>query len=127
MQGIVFNPHYMAYIDVGLTEYWREIGVVYPDSLVAEGTDLFMVAASQRYFAAARYDDLLDVVLRTAYLGSTSLRFAFEIRRAATVLFAGEASYVVADRDTLRPRKLGAALLARILAYETVSPERKAG
>ena len=37
MQGIVFNPHYMALIDVALTEYWRDIGLPYPDALAAEG------------------------------------------------------------------------------------------
>ncbi len=125
MQGIVFNPHYMAYIDVALTEYWRGIGLAYPDGLTADGTDVFMVAASQRFLDAARYDDLLDIALRTEYLGTTSLRFGFEIRRADTALFEGQATYVVADRLTRRPQPLGAALLSRILAYETTPPERK--
>ncbi len=125
MQGIVFNPHYMAYIDVALTEYWRDIGLAYPDGLTAEGTDVFMVAASQRFLDAARYDDLLDIALRTAYLGTTSLRLHFEIRRDDAALFDGQATYVVADRLTRRPKPLGGALLDRILAYETEPPERK--
>ncbi len=125
MQGIVFNPHYMAFVDVALTEYWRTIGLVYPDGWAAQGTDLFMVAASQRYADAARYDDLLDVALRTGYLGTTSLRFCFEIRREAAVLFEGQATYVVADRTSRRPRPIGSALLERILAFEAVTPDRK--
>ncbi len=125
MQGIVFNPHYMAYIDVALTEYWRDIGLAYPDGLAAEGTDIFMVAANQRFADAARYDDLLDIALRTEYLGTTSLRFCFAIHRADTVLFEGQATYVVADRVTRRPVALGASLLDRILAYEAVTPDRK--
>ena len=125
MQGIVFNPHYMAFVDVALTEYWRDIGLAYPDGLAAEGTDIFMVAASQRFLEAARYDDLLDVALRTEYLGTTSLRFCFAIRRQAAVLFDGQATYVVADRLTRRPAPLGASLLGRILAYEAVTPARK--
>ncbi len=125
MQGIVFNPHYMAFIDVALTEYWRDIGLPYPDALAAEGNDIFMAAASQRFLDAARYDDLLDVALRTEYLGKTSLRFCFEIRRQADVLFDGQATFVVADRATRRPVPLGASLLDRILAYEAVTPARK--
>ncbi len=125
MQGIVFNPHYMAFIDVALTEYWRDIGLAYPDGLAAEGTDIFMVAASQRFRDAGRYDDLLDVALRTEYVGTTSLRFCFEIRRAGAVLFEGQASYVVADRTTRQPRPVGPSLLDRILAYEAVPPSRK--
>ena len=125
MQGIVFNPHYMAFIDVALTEYWRAVGLAYPDDLTAQGSDVFMVAASQRFLEAARYDDLLDLALRTECVGTTSLRFGFEIRREAAKLFEGQATYVVADRITRRPRPLGAALLDRILDYEAVAPERK--
>ena len=125
MQGIVFNPHYMAYVDVALTEYWREIGLAYPDALAAEGSDVFMVAASQRYLDGARYNDLLDVALRTGYLGTTGLRFHFEIRRADDMLFDGQATYVLADRLTRRPLPLGGALLDRILAFEAMPPERK--
>ena len=125
MQGIVFNPHYMAFIDVALTEYWRNIGLPYPDGLAAEGTDIFMVAASQRYRDAASYDDLLDIALRTEYLGGSSLRFGFEIRRVDVKLFEGEATYVLADRVTRRPCPLSATLLDRIIAYERVTPARK--
>ncbi len=127
MQGIVFNPHYMAYVDVALTEYWRDIGLAYPDALTALGIDVFMVAADQRFLDAARYDDLLDVTLRAEYLGTTSLRFGFAIHRAGTRLFEGHATYVVADRLTRRPQPLGAVLLDRIRAYEITPPERKQG
>ncbi len=125
MQGIVFNPHYMAYVDVGLTEYWRAIGLVYPEGLADLGVDVFMVAAAQSWRDAARYDDELDVALRCAYLGTTSLRVAFEIRRAGDVLFSGHATYVVADRTTRAPRPLGDMLTGLITAYEPVPPARK--
>jgi acyl-CoA thioester hydrolase len=126
MQGIVFNPHYMAYIDVALTEYWRAIGLPYPQAFLEEGTDTFMAAASQTYRDAACFDDELDVALRTACIGTTSLQFAFEIRRAGAVLFEGEATYVNADRQTRRPRPWSERVLACITGYETTAPARKA-
>ncbi len=125
MQGIVFNPHYMAYVDVGLTEYWRAIGLPYPDALTAEGADVFMVAASQTFHDAARYDDELDIGIRTEQFGTTSLRIGFEIRRDTALLFSGQATYVHADRLTRRPRPLGATLVACIIAFEPVPPARK--
>ena len=64
MQGIVFNPHYMAFVDVALTEYWRAVGMTYPAAFLAEGVDMFMVAARQAYRDAARFDDEIDVFLR---------------------------------------------------------------
>ena len=36
-QGVVFNAHYLLYCDVCVTEYWRAVGVHYPDDFVAQG------------------------------------------------------------------------------------------
>src|ERR1039457_2711426 len=39
-QGIVYNVNYFLYFDVGITEYWRAIGINYPDGIVkAFGTE----------------------------------------------------------------------------------------
>jgi len=35
MQGVVFNGHYLTYCDVCVTEYWRAIGVPYPQDFHA--------------------------------------------------------------------------------------------
>src|SRR5712691_3602928 len=34
MQKIVFNGHYLTYIDTAIAEYWREIGLPYPHGYV---------------------------------------------------------------------------------------------
>src|SRR5258708_7538828 len=34
MQKIVFNGHYLTYIDTAVAEYWREIGLPYPQGYV---------------------------------------------------------------------------------------------
>ena len=125
MQGIVFNPHYMLYFDVAFTEYWRVIGMTYPNALVAEGVDNFMVAADLRYRDAARYDDELDIFVRTEYLGTTSFRMGFSIRRASVVLVEGAATYVIGDRITRAPRALPDRLINSATAYEAAPPERK--
>ena len=33
-QNIVFNGHYLNYFDIAITEYWRAVGVPYPDGFV---------------------------------------------------------------------------------------------
>jgi acyl-CoA thioester hydrolase len=125
MQGIVFNPHYMLYFDVAFTEYWRAIGMTYPDALLADGVDNFMVAAELRYRDAARYDDELDIFVRTEYLGTTSFRMGFSIRRGSAVLVEGAATYVTGDRATRAPRGLPDRLVNAVGAYEAVRPDRK--
>lgn len=124
-QGIVFNPHYMMYADVGFTEYTRAIGVPYPAGLVEDGVDNFMIAAQITYRASARFDDELDIAVRTAYFGTTSFRMAFEIRRAGTVLAQAEATYVIADLTSRTPRPIPASLRAKVLAFERVPPAEK--
>jgi acyl-CoA thioester hydrolase len=127
MQGIVFNPHYLMYFDVAFTEYMRAIGLTYPSAFAALGTDSFMVAMNASYRGSARYDDELDIGVRTAYFGRTSFRMAFSIRRAGLVLVAGEAVYVNGDKETHAPAALPAVLVARVEAFEVVAPERKPG
>lgn len=51
-QGIVFNPHYLAYADLAITEYMRAIGFPYPESLHAHGTDTFAVHAEVTFKAS---------------------------------------------------------------------------
>ena len=34
MQKIVFNGHYLTYIDTAIAEYWRAIGLPYPQGYV---------------------------------------------------------------------------------------------
>ncbi len=74
-QGIVFNGNYLHYFDVGITEYWRAIGCPYPDGLVGQGSDLFVKKATVEYHAPAGYDDVLDVCVRVARIGRSSLQF----------------------------------------------------
>jgi acyl-CoA thioester hydrolase len=127
MQGVVFNAHYLTYADVCITEYWRAIGLRYPEDLTADGTDTFVRKATVDYLAAARYDDELVVCGRTARIGSSSLRFLVEIYRrsetAGTPLIGVELIYVNADPVAHKARPWSARVRDAIRAFETVPPE----
>ena len=113
MQGIVFNPHYLMYFDVAFTEYMRAIGLPYPGAFAAEATDTFMVSAKIDFRGSARYDDELQIGVRTSYFGTTSFRMALSIRRGADVLVEGVTAYVNGDRVDARAAAVaGAACLA---------------
>jgi acyl-CoA thioester hydrolase len=125
MQGIVFNPRYMELFDAAFTEYWRTLGLKYPDSFIAAGTDTFMVAANITYRDAARFDDELDIGIRTDYIGITSFRIAFSIRRDGAVMVEGAATYVNGHHETRTPVALAQALIDRVVAFEHTPPLRK--
>ena len=123
MQKIVFNAHYLTYIDTAIAEYWREIGLPYPHGYVERyGSDIFLRKASVEYLGSARYDDELAVCCRVAKLGRSSMTFHFEIYRAADLLISAELVYVNAD-SSMKAAPLPEDLRGRVRKYERVAPQ----
>jgi acyl-CoA thioester hydrolase len=123
-QSIVYNANYFLYFDVAITEYWRAIGIDYPDGIVkAFGTDLYTVKATAEYRRSAEYDDILDIHGRTARLGRSSMQFLLEIWRGDTHLVSGELIYVNADPATKKSAPLPEPLRQKIIGYERAQPE----
>ncbi|SIK59704.1 Probable 4-hydroxybenzoyl-CoA thioesterase [Mycobacteroides abscessus subsp. abscessus] len=94
MQGVVFNAHYLAYFDVALTEYWEAL----TGARNADGDGVFehlyVVKSVIDYHASARFDDVVDIGVRTARLGRASMTCHFEIHRGGEHLITGETVYV---------------------------------
>jgi len=125
MQKIVFNGHYLTYIDTAIAEYWREIGLPYPQGYVERyANDVYLRKATVEYLSSARYDDLLTVCCRVARLGRSSMSFRFEIYRQAedAALVTAELVYVNADPASMQPAPLPEELRERIRRYERVAP-----
>ncbi|MBX7201093.1 MAG: acyl-CoA thioesterase [Rhodospirillaceae bacterium] len=117
-QNIVFNGHYLTYFDVGITEYWRAIGLPYPESMHGTGGDLFAVRSVVNYHASAHFDDMLDIVVRAGKLGTSSMTFEMGIFRAGERLISGEVVYVNADPVARKSMPLPARLRGAIEAWE---------
>lgn len=97
MQAIVFNGHYLNYFDVAFTEYWRETALPDVIAQAEAGLELFARKAVIEYHAPARFDDVLDIGVRCAELGRSSMRFVLEIYKGDAMLVSGEMMYVHAD------------------------------
>lgn len=122
MQGIVFNGHYLTYFDVAFTEYWRMTGL--PDVLqqAREGRELFARKSGVEYIAPARFDDILDIGVRCAAIGRSSLRFMLEIHRGDDLLNCGELVYVYADSVARKSIALPENWRAGIARIEKITP-----
>ena len=123
MQGIVFNGHYLAYFDVGVTEYYRAIGHPYPGAFAGSGSDLFVKKAEIEYHASVAYDDEIDVCVRVARVGRSSFEFRVEIYRGDALLVSGRLVYVHADPVQRKSCPLPSFIAEAFLSYETVSPQ----
>lgn len=76
-QGIVYYGRYNPYFDVARVEYLRSIGL-----LAHRGPGEFVMRANDvEYFAPARFDDELEVHVRVARIGRTSLTYQFAAHR----------------------------------------------
>ena len=128
MQKVVFNGHYLTYIDSAVADYWRAIGLAYPEGYVDRyASDMFLRKAAVDYLGSARYEDELAVHCRVAKLGRSSMTFAFEIWReqpepSPAPLITAELVYVNADPKTMKAAPLPEDLRSRVRAYERTSP-----
>ena len=126
MQKIVFNGHYLTYVDTAVAEYWRAIGLPYPEGYVGRyGADLFLRKATLEYLGSARYDDELAVGCRVARLGRSSMTFHFEIYRRdePAPLASAELVYVNADPAQRSAVALPDELREKIRLYERIAPQ----
>jgi acyl-CoA thioester hydrolase len=77
-QGIVYYGRYNPYFDLARVEYLRSLGLLQPRGRPG---DFVMRANDVEYFAPAVFDDELEVCVRVARLGHTSVTFAFAAYR----------------------------------------------
>jgi len=124
MQKIVFNGHYLTYIDTAIADYWRAIGLPYPEGYVARyASDIFLRKASVEYHGSARYEDELEVHCRASRLGRSSVTFLFEIWRGEQdLLITAELVYVNADPEAKTAVPLPEDFRRRVLGYERIAP-----
>ena len=131
MQKVVFNGNYFNYFDVAVFESWRamiDAGVkAQGPSLKAtfEGWmhNIYVVKASAEYHGPAHWDDELDVGVRAARLGRSSMRTVVEIFRRDEHLISGELIYVYKDSATNAPAPLPDEFRQLIVAFEKTRPE----
>lgn len=127
MQKVVFNAHYLTYIDTAIAEYWRDIGLAYPEGYVDRyGTDMYLRKATIEYLGSAHYDDRLSVLCRVANLGRSSMTMRFEIWRdepmQSSPLVTADLVYVNVNMTTMKPEALPEDLRRRVRAYEGTAP-----
>jgi YbgC/YbaW family acyl-CoA thioester hydrolase len=122
LQQIVFNGHYLMYFDTAVAGYWRAMALPYAETLQALDGDIFVRKTTVDYLASARYDDLIDVGVRTARIGNSSIVIEGAVFRADQCLVTGELLYVFADPATQTSRPVPDSLRAIMLGFEAGEP-----
>ena len=118
MQKIVFNAHYLMYFDTAVTDYWRALAMPYQEGMEQLQGDLYVKKATVEFHASARMDDRLDVALKCARIGNSSMQFQGAIFRGEELLITCELVYVFADPASQTSRPVPAALREMLQGYE---------
>ena len=116
-QQVVFNARYGDYIDLACTEFLRA-ALPGPRNAMDGTFESQTVRQVIEWKAPARFDDVLEVSVRTDRVGTTSFVLGFEIRRAgeSAPLVTSETTYVHVDRNTWKKREIEPVMRAALEA-----------
>lgn len=98
-QGVVFNAHYLAYFDIGITELFRAaFGTLGGyQAMVDRGVDFVVGEAGLRYHRPARFDDELTLEVAIARLGKTSMTTSYRVLHDGELLVEGTLRHVLIE------------------------------
>ncbi|WP_417608525.1 acyl-CoA thioesterase [Parasphingorhabdus sp.] len=133
LQGIVFNAHYLAFADIGMTEYMRALVAADrpqgDDDMLGTftrhfGGDNWVRHADIDYRASAKADDLLDIAVRITRFGRTSYALLVHILRGQELLTVVKTTYVWFDPATEEVSPVSAKFIKAVSDFELIKPER---
>jgi acyl-CoA thioester hydrolase len=118
-QGIVYYGRYFPYIDLARVEYLRMLGLLGME-IGERGVEFVMRAGTIEYHAPAVFDDELEVFVRIARVGRTSLTYEFAVYRAQDdlLMVTGTQTLVLVDLDERKPCEIPQELRETIRAFE---------
>ncbi|MEO8290551.1 MAG: thioesterase family protein [Gaiellaceae bacterium] len=101
-QGIVYYGRYLPYFDDARVEYLRHLRLLHQELTSCE---FVMRACNVLYEAPARFDDLLEVFVRTKRIGRTSLTSDLAAYRVDddVLMCTAELTMVLVDLAERRP------------------------
>jgi acyl-CoA thioester hydrolase len=117
-QGIVYYGRYLPYFDHARVEYHRHLGMSV--ARLGGGTDLVMRASTVEYHAPARFDDLLEIFIRLARIGRTSVTYdgaAYRMEDDLLMVTATQ-TLVLVDLEQRRSHPIPDSYVEQMQAFE---------
>ena len=115
-QGIVYYGRYLPYFDLARVEYHRHLGLLRIDS----EHELVMRASTVEYFAPAQFDDLIEVFVRLARVGTTSVSYEFAAYRVEddVLMVTAKQTLVLVDLQERRARPVPGRVKEAVRVFE---------
>jgi len=95
-QMIVFNGHYLTFMDVAVTEYFRNLGLTFTTGPAKPEFDMALVKTTLEFKEPAVFDDILDIYVRVSGIGNASftVEFTIEKRQSGSTVLLAQTVYV---------------------------------
>jgi acyl-CoA thioester hydrolase len=98
-QKVVYNARYAEYVDVAAAEFLR---AVWGTAMFGGGLDYQLVKLTIEWRGSARFDEVVDIEVKTARLGTTSFTLAMDLRTLPVAgdgrsVLSAEVVYVLCD------------------------------
>jgi acyl-CoA thioester hydrolase len=103
--GVVYNAAYLAWFEIGRTEWLRSRGLPYRE-VEARGLSLPVTEAFVRFRIAARYDDMLEIETSLQNARSREVTFAYRLFRGDCCIAEGRTVHAPLDASSGRVVRL---------------------
>lgn len=113
--GIVYHANYLIWMEVGRTDYFRQLGFTYKQLESEYNLRTPVVEVNCRYHAPAFYDDDISVHTLLSTANRRLLKFTYRIFRANDLLLLAEGESVHLVVDTERRRTVFPEVLMKVL------------
>jgi len=122
-QGIVYYGRYLPYFDSARVEYHRHLEML---RTTPQEREFVMRANTIEYHAPARFDDLIEVFIRVARVGRTSMTYECAAYREEddVLMVTATQTLVLVDLDERRACEIPGWYADQIAAFEGEDLER---
>lgn len=116
-QGVVYYGRYLPFFDLARFEYLRHLGLLQSN---VGPRQFAMRASAVEYHAPARFDDLLEIFVRTSRIGRTSITANYSVHRLEDDLLmcTAQQTMVLVDAAERRPVQIDDVYREMIRAFE---------
>jgi acyl-CoA thioester hydrolase len=122
LQGVVFNAHWLAYVDDAFTRFLAHLGFGV-DAIDRHGFDAMVVHAELDWRGAATFDDRIGLEVGIARLGATSFDLACVCRVEGRIVAVARLTYVTIVPGETRSMAIPAAVRAAFQQHPLTPPD----
>ncbi len=85
--GVVYHSNYLKWMEIGRTEYFRDMPISY-DDIEKMGYILAIRKVDIEYINSAKYDDIIEIIVEVKKINNIKIEFYYEMYDEQNILKA---------------------------------------